>query len=107
MPLLNSYDPYDPCIHSSKFNNPTYCIVKTKIKPNPSNQIWNEVETFSNETMLHFRHDLLTRGVCIENCFEELSHVDEKYKNELYIEDFNTEDVRIYKNFLLNFHQNF
>lgn len=46
MPLLSSYDPYDPCMHSSKTKNPVYCIVKTKIKPNRANDIWNVVEVY-------------------------------------------------------------
>lgn len=109
MPLMSLYDPYNPCMFSTTTNRSMYCIAKTKIKPDTSNAVWNyikvrqiwsvktsdshffiEIQEFSDVKMVHFRHDVLTRGVCIETCLKKLS---EGVSYDLDTENFNDEDV--------------
>lgn len=111
MPLLSSYDPYDQCMYSSTTNRSIYCVAKTKIRPDPTNAVWNytkvrdfftntvlvtftsfEFQEFSDVKMLHFRHDVLTRGVCIETCLKKLS---KGVSPDFDTTDFNDEDVSL------------
>uniref|UniRef100_A0A336LVC1 CSON002115 protein n=1 Tax=Culicoides sonorensis TaxID=179676 RepID=A0A336LVC1_CULSO len=92
MPLMSSYDPYDPCMFSSTTNRSIYCITRTKIKPDPSNSVWNYTEAFSSKTKLHFRHDVIMRGICIESCMKKISQLSAEEIQRYDSTDFNDED---------------
>lgn len=61
MPLLSSYDPYDPCMYSSTTNRSMYCVARTKIKPDPTNAVWNytKVRHFLIKIDQYKAHDFL------------------------------------------------
>uniref|UniRef100_A0A336LLI2 CSON014430 protein n=1 Tax=Culicoides sonorensis TaxID=179676 RepID=A0A336LLI2_CULSO len=83
MPPMARFDEYERCILGYE-NTSAYCIVKTAIKPNPELQLWNYIKNFSDDTMHHFRHDILTTGICINWCRKKLAKLDEITYNELY-----------------------
>lgn len=67
MPQLNKFDDFDACMGTFG-DNAKYCYVRTALKPDPSSELYNFIAEFSNMKKQHFRHDKLTRGVCINSC---------------------------------------
>lgn len=84
-PVLNRYDNYHDCIG----RNPdgVYCIVDTMIKPDSDSKLYSDIVEYNKDYKKHYRHDMLTRGICIDDCqktVDELGDRSEKY----YIEEF-------------------
>lgn len=67
MPELNKFDGYDACMDVFQ-DEAIYCYVKSALKPDPTSELYNFIEQFSSKKKQHFRHDKLTRGICINNC---------------------------------------
>lgn len=44
MPYLTVLDSYSRCMHNDNANVSLYCIVKTKIKPDSNNAVWNIIK---------------------------------------------------------------
>lgn len=44
MPSLTVLDSYSRCMHNDNANMSIYCIVETKIKPDPNNEVWNIIK---------------------------------------------------------------
>lgn len=86
MPPLNFFEDYDECmgVHGS---GATYCYVQTIITPDKSSDIYQQIETFSSLKKQHFRHDKLTRGICIDSCEKLLDDLNIT-GNELYVPKF-------------------
>lgn len=45
-----------------------YCYIRTALKPDYTSELYNFIDEFSSRKKVHFRHDKLTRGVCINTC---------------------------------------
>lgn len=72
MPPLNKFEDFDACLQVYG-DDAKFCYVRTAIKPNPSSQLYEFMIKFSSNQKQHFRHDKLTRGVCINTCQELLA----------------------------------
>jgi hypothetical protein len=68
MPALNKFEDYDSCLETYQ-DKARYCYVKTAIKPD-SSELYTFIKEFSDKKKMHFRHDKLARGVCINSCQE-------------------------------------
>lgn len=69
MPILNKFDGYEGCMESYK-DKAKYCYVRTALKPDTTSDMYNYIAEFSSNKKQHFRHDKLTRGICINTCQE-------------------------------------
>lgn len=81
MPMLYKTDDFDGCMEVYD-REARYCFVKTYIKPDPSSEQYNDIAEFSSKYKQHFRHDKLTRGICINSCkniINQLGDPAEKY----------------------------
>lgn len=67
MPELNVYNDYRTCVAAYK-DNFRYCVTHVYIQPNRSSELWNYIEKFSSYTYQHYRHDILKRGICMNDC---------------------------------------
>lgn len=67
MPPLYKFDDYDDC-QASFGEKAVYCVANIYIQPNKSSQLWNYIEDISREKIIHFRHDILKWGVCVNHC---------------------------------------
>lgn len=74
MPPLNKFEDFDACLQVYG-DDAKFCYVRTAIKPNPSSQLYKFMMKFSSNQKQHFRHDKLTRGVCINTCQELLAEL--------------------------------
>lgn len=82
MPELNLYSDYRTC--ASTYNTQfKYCVAHVYIKPNQSSELWKEIEDFSSYTYQHYRHDVLMRGVCMNDCKNIIRGLEESQKIEL------------------------
>lgn len=86
MPPLNKFDEFEACmqIYGEKAK---YCYVKTAIKPDPSSELSNFIIKFSSRKKQHFRHDKLTRGVCVDACKELLLKLNTS-DDDYYVSEF-------------------
>ena len=69
MPQLNEFDDYEECMDVYQKDG-KYCNVKSAIKPDISSQTYAYIADFSSRKKQHFRHDRLTRGICLNKCIE-------------------------------------
>lgn len=74
MPELNKFNNYDECMAVFE-KEAKYCFVKTALKPDESSELYRFIMEFSNIKKQHFRHDKLTRGVCINTCRKIISDI--------------------------------
>ncbi|CRK96295.1 CLUMA_CG009715, isoform A [Clunio marinus] len=86
MPLLNKFDDYEGCmkVYNDKAK---YCYVRTALKPDPSSKLYNFIWEFSNRKKQHFRHDKLTRGICVNRCMEAIKELGSEAE-EFFVENF-------------------
>lgn len=87
MPTLNKFDDYDACMDVYK-DKAKYCYVKSVIRPDENSRIYNDIREFSKRKKQHFRHDKLTRGICINKC-EKLIRYMGADANSLYQPEYN------------------
>lgn len=82
MPKLNELDDYDACM-GVYGDNAKYCYVKSIIRPpDYSSTLYNFIVEFSSLKKQHYRHDKLTRGICVNKCAKliaTLNDTAEKY----------------------------
>jgi hypothetical protein len=86
MPHLNKFDDYDECMDVYK-DQAKYCYVRSAIKPDGNSEIYKFIAEFSSNVKQHFRHDRLTRGVCINSCAKLIINLDSD-ANSYYQPDF-------------------
>lgn len=86
MPPLNKFDEFDACLQVYG-DKARFCYVRTAIKPDPSSKLYNFIAKFSSRKKQHFRHDKLTRGVCINTCKEFLAELGSSAE-EYYVPEF-------------------
>lgn len=86
MPPLNKFDDFESCMRSYK-DEARYCYVRAAIKPDPTSDIYNYIEQFSSLKKQHFRHDKLTRGICINTCVELVKEMS-SFADEYYVSEF-------------------
>ncbi|KAG5670310.1 hypothetical protein PVAND_000586 [Polypedilum vanderplanki] len=87
MPKLNDFDDYDGCMDVFK-DEAKYCYVKSVIKPDNSS-LFAFIKKFSNRPKQHFRHDKLTRGICVNLCERLIKSLDKNEVKSLYQPEFN------------------
>ncbi|XP_063697877.1 nose resistant to fluoxetine protein 6-like [Culicoides brevitarsis] len=90
MPIQNDMDDYTRCMVEG--DDSMWCSTYTIIKPNRSNEVWNIIEKYSNDTKRHYRHDLVQKGVCIKWCLDKLKNYDNETLKSLYVEPFDFGD---------------
>lgn len=81
MPHLNEFDDYDECMDVYK-TEAKYCYVKSIIKPDYESALYLNIAEFSSKKKQHFRHDKLSRGICLNKCMkfiEELGQSSAEY----------------------------
>uniref|UniRef100_A0A1S4GUU3 Acyl_transf_3 domain-containing protein n=1 Tax=Anopheles gambiae TaxID=7165 RepID=A0A1S4GUU3_ANOGA len=91
MPKIYEYDDYDRCVAQAPLalaDDAVYCVARTVIKPDQESSLWRLIETFSNDTKRHFRHDHLDRGFCIERCRQLVQSLDGQTADALYVGKF-------------------
>lgn len=86
MPKLNEFDDYDGCMEVFR-DKAKYCYVKSVIKPDKS-ELFAFITEFSSRRKQHFRHDKLTRGICVNRCEKLIKSLDEKFTQSLYLPEF-------------------
>ncbi|XP_055921314.1 nose resistant to fluoxetine protein 6-like [Eupeodes corollae] len=82
MPPLYIIDDYDACLETE--NIATYCLAIGEIVPNATSALWQQIETFSSATRLHFQHNYLYFGVCLTDCQQTVSNLNSSLRKELY-----------------------
>ncbi|XP_055844030.1 nose resistant to fluoxetine protein 6-like [Episyrphus balteatus] len=82
MPPLYILDDYDACLETE--NKATYCLAIGEIVPNDTSELWQQIETFSSETKLHFQHNYLYFGVCLDSCQQAINNLNSSSKENLY-----------------------
>lgn len=87
MPMLNSYSNYKSCV-SAYTDQFKYCVTHVYIEPNASSEVWKEIDEFSAYTYQHYRHDVLKRGVCMNDCVKMVQSLEESQKMELSSSNF-------------------
>lgn len=84
MPKLNKFDDYDECMVTYG-DEAKYCYVKSIIKPpNYQSSIYEFIRKFSSHVKQHYRHDKLTRGICLNKCAELISSMNETTSHSHY-----------------------
>ncbi|XP_062704996.1 nose resistant to fluoxetine protein 6 [Aedes albopictus] len=75
MPALFQYDSIESCLRS----NPEgiFCVVKSVVKPDERSEIWAAIKKYSKYPY-QYRHDVLTRGVCLGQCEELVKALSER-----------------------------
>lgn len=73
-----------------------YCVVNTYIKPDDS-ALYKSILEYSKNKKQHFRHDKVTRGLCMNICQRNLkrSAKAEKYFVEKFPMDSKVSDVKV------------
>lgn len=89
MPPLNLFEDYDACMDIYE-GSAKYCFVQTILKPDESSQNYQYIKEFSSSRKQHFRHDKLSRGICINVCEKMLKDLgisaDELYEPKFEID---------------------
>ncbi|XP_055315466.1 nose resistant to fluoxetine protein 6-like [Sitodiplosis mosellana] len=102
MPVMSRMDDYDKCFLDIKpGTKATYCMITSLIKPNESSEIWQIVSKYSSDRKRMYRHDRLTRGICMDWCKKQMNYFDYDTRKTYYIDNFYN-DTDIYKD--PNFH---
>lgn len=83
---MNKFDDFDACMQVYE-EKARYCYVRTAIKPDLSSQLYNYIAEFSSMQKQHFRHDKLTRGICLNTCRELLDKAAAAGEN-YYVDEF-------------------
>ncbi|XP_055533192.1 nose resistant to fluoxetine protein 6-like [Wyeomyia smithii] len=83
MPPLYRYDNYEECMENGR----TYCVARSLLQPDPSSKLWLQIKNFSSDVR-HFRHYLLDRGICIDQCLNSLSGSSKNQRDELLVAPF-------------------
>lgn len=86
MPQLNRVDQFHKCMYETE-NLAVYCVVRTAIKPDTNSSYWQQIESFSNDTKRHYRHDILTTGLCLTRCDTELKSLNSSFLETLQAEN--------------------
>ncbi|XP_052893011.1 nose resistant to fluoxetine protein 6-like [Anopheles moucheti] len=79
IPQLHLYDSIEQCLHNKPGG--VFCIAKVVIKPDSRSEIWRLIKKYSKYTF-QYNHDVLTRGVCLEQCsrvLEKLGSAADKF----------------------------
>ncbi|XP_031617702.1 nose resistant to fluoxetine protein 6-like [Contarinia nasturtii] len=102
MPPMARMDDYDRCfLDIPEGATATFCMVTSLIKPNESSDIWNIINKYSSDRKRIYRHDRLSRGICMNWCKKQMNYFDYDTRKSYYIENFYN-DTEIYKD--PNFH---
>ncbi|XP_063697963.1 nose resistant to fluoxetine protein 6-like [Culicoides brevitarsis] len=72
MPPLHKHDSYFDCTKQFK-EKAVYCVAKTYIKPDNNSEVWRYIKEYSSHKIHFFRHDTVTRGVCMNRCEKQLT----------------------------------
>ncbi|XP_062550044.1 nose resistant to fluoxetine protein 6-like [Armigeres subalbatus] len=83
MPKLYQYDDYGKCLKQGS----AYCMVRSLVKPRPSSALWQRIQNFSADVR-HFRHNLLDRGICIDECLRSIGGLSQTQREELRVASF-------------------
>lgn len=86
MPELNKFDDYESCLETYR-EEAKYCYVKTAIQPDASSELYKFIMEFSSLKKQHFRHDKLTRGVCINTCLDLIRELGAS-ADDFYVSEF-------------------
>lgn len=91
MPELNVYRDYKSCVttHKERFK---YCVTHVYIQPNQSSELWRSIEEFSSYTYQHYRHDVLKRGICMNDCSKTVENLQAGQKEKFGRIDFEIKD---------------
>lgn len=89
---LHQHDDYGKCLQHYK-DQAVYCSAKIYIRPDEGQLAWQEIVQHSSDFKHHFRHDLLDRSYCMNDCIIELSNLNRS--DELVIPKFEI-DPKIY-----------
>ncbi|XP_077288835.1 uncharacterized protein LOC143913103 [Arctopsyche grandis] len=62
MPKIFTLDPYEEC-----FSKPggIYCVIDVYLQVKTPNDLWYQIKNISSDTMKHYRHDILHKGICV------------------------------------------
>ncbi|XP_021697288.1 nose resistant to fluoxetine protein 6 [Aedes aegypti] len=83
MPKLYQYDDYGKCLKQGS----VYCMVRSLVKPRPSSELWRQIQNFSADVR-HYRHNLLDRGICIDECLRSIGGLAKTQRDELRVDSF-------------------
>lgn len=86
MPQLQRVDQFVKCMYETESLS-IYCVVRTAIKPDATSAYWQQIESFSNDTKRHYRHDILTTGLCLRRCEAELKTLNASFLELLHAEN--------------------
>lgn len=85
MPKLFQLEPYDECFADDlKYSEKVYCIADVYIKPNNWSANFMIIERNSFPEKIHYRHDHLVIGVCINRCKKLLQKFDKSTQREYF-----------------------
>lgn len=85
MPKLLELDDFESCpFPTGRFSDeifPKYCLVRVEIDgPRNNSKLFQFIKTYSSDKQ-HFNHQVLTRGVCTQSCFELHEKLGESFKS--------------------------
>ncbi|XP_055608978.1 O-acyltransferase like protein-like [Uranotaenia lowii] len=114
MPALYQYESIEDCLRPArKPSDPIqsgapqrlFCVVKSVVKPDERSQKWRLIQQYSRHAF-QYHHDVLTRGICLDRCKEEIEMLTSK-QQQLYLQPkFNISHRYIINDWLLpNIHQ--
>ncbi|XP_055533129.1 O-acyltransferase like protein-like [Wyeomyia smithii] len=98
MPALIQYESYEKCMESKP--SATFCVVKTVVKPDNTSDVWRIIEKYSKH-LYQYRHSVLTRGVCVENCEKLVSDLNESQRKQFNQKEFDVDFQYITNDWLL------
>lgn len=77
MPPLYDLDDYDRCLHEFSGQSTTYCFVRAEVQPDESASAWRAITEISQYDRHHFDHRNLYFGLCLRECEDSLSELNE------------------------------
>lgn len=90
MPNIYQFDNYEQCFGVYR-DKALYCVANSYVKPDPSSELYrNKIKQEFGHPKHNLRHDVLQRGICINQCMENFRKLGNR-SSEYFVERFPTD----------------